>query len=213
MRLPWNKPHDLGRELRAARPRPPAELESALEHEIVNERRRGRQVVPRIRLGFAAAVTMLLVAGFAAAGGLAAASSSVRQAFTDVARVVHVAAPAHPASVDKGTSPAQDQYGRKKKCGKQAHDREVASIRAANTKLTRDLTLAKAHYARSAGKIKKRYTSSLKTKAELDREHAALRAAQAKLKRERGLAYKHHGQLVRHAQDRYKSDKKKCPKK
>ena len=154
---------------------------------------------------------MLLVTGFAAAGGLAAASSSVRQAFADVARVVHVAAPAHPASVDKGMSPAQDQYGRKKKCGKQAYDREVAATRAANAKLKRDLALAKAHYARSAGKIKKRYTSGLKTKAELDREHAALRAAQAKLKRERGLAYKHHGQLVRHAQDRYKRRQEEVP--
>jgi hypothetical protein len=217
MNMPWHRsdPRGLGRELRANRPKPRADFETKLEQDIVEERRHTqsrRHLVPSFRLGLAAGTTTLLLVSFAAAGGMAAASSSVRSALTDVARVVHIAAPAHPARVDKGTSPAQDQYGRKKKCGKQASDREDAAIRAANAKLKRDLALANKHYAQSVAMAKKRYTSSLKTKAELAREHAALSAAQATLKRERGLAYKQHRQLVTNAKDRYKSDKKKCPK-
>jgi len=215
---PWNTndSSNLGRELRASRPKPRADFESALEQEILEARRRARsrrQLVPSFRFGLAAGTTVLLLVSFAAAGGLAAASSSVRSALSDVARVVHIAAPAHPARVDNGTSPAQDQYGRKKKCKKEASDREAAAIRAANAKLKQDLALANTHYAHSVAMAKKRYTSSLKTKAALAREAAALRAARATLKRERGLAYKHHGQLVTNAQKRYKSDKKKCPKK
>jgi hypothetical protein len=211
MKMPWNTPNDVSRELRADRPRPPTELESALEHEIANERRRERQAVPRTRLGLAAATTMLLVTAFAAAGGMAAASSTVRSAFTDVARVVHIAAPAHRATADGGSSPAADQYGRKKSCVKSAAARRAASLNAANTKLTRDLALARSHYVQSVAKANKRYTSSVKSNTDVARHAAALKAANANLRRERALAWTHHGQLVANAKKRYKNDVTKCP--
>src|SRR4029077_2171859 len=80
MRRPWhrNDPPDLGRELRASRPAPRADFASALEQDILEKRRRpNRHRLPSFRLGFAASVTVFVLVGFAAAGGMAAASSSV----------------------------------------------------------------------------------------------------------------------------------------
>src|SRR6476646_5626802 len=107
MKMPWNRA-ELGRELRASRPTPPAGLETSLEHDVEAERRRSRGSLPRYRLGLAATATALMVA----------ASSSVRHAFNNVAQAVHLSAPAPKARAAKPATPADDQYGRKKNCVK-----------------------------------------------------------------------------------------------
>src|SRR5262249_13540345 len=152
MKMPWNR-DELGRELRAARPAPPAELENALEQEIRAERRRSRAGAraPRLRFGLAAAPTAVVLASFTAVGGMAAASSSVRHAFTNVAQAVHLSAPAPKARTTSAPSPSDDQYGRKKSCIKSAYDRRAAALRAAKAKLKRELAVAgKAYKQRTA---------------------------------------------------------------
>ena len=166
MRMPWhwNDSSRLGRELRASRPEPRADFESALEQEVLKGRRRvrpSRHLVPNFRFGFAAGVTVLLLVGFTAAGGMAAASSSGRHALADVAQVVHISSPAN-KTVDSGTSPAKDQYGLKKSCTKAAAARQAAALRAANAKLERELALAKKHHAQSVTKAKQRYKGDIR---------------------------------------------------
>jgi hypothetical protein len=202
MRLFWKRP-DLERELRAARPRPPAELESRLEAQIADDRTRDRHRAPRARLGFAAATTVALLVAFAAAGGMAAASSSVRSAFTDMARVVHIAAPQRQAAPDSAATPAVDQYGRKKSCVKAAVARRNAAIRRADAKLKRDLALATKIYKKRVGMARK-LTSTAK-------RDAALKAAYAKYVKARRAAYRRHTAAVKRALARYRADIKKCP--
>lgn len=197
----WNR-DELSRELRAARPKPPAELESALDHRIEAERRSSRGRLPSFRLGFAAATTALLVASFAAAGGMAAASSSVRHALTDVAQAVHLSSPTTHAKAASAPSPATDQYGRKKNCVKSASDRRHAAIHAADAKLHRSLALA--------GKAYKRRVSNAR-KLAAAKQHAALRAAYGKYLHGRAVAYRQHASVVKKANARYRLDAKKCP--
>ena len=201
MKMPWNK-NDLGRELRAARPKPPVALESALEHEIEAERRRFRGRVPAFRLGFAAAATTLLLATFTVAGGMAAASSSVRSAFTSVAQAVHITSQKPHARAAAPTSPARDQYGRKKNCVKAAADRRSAAIHAADGKLHRDLA--------KAGKY---LQDSLKNARNLSgaKQTAARKAAYGKYRADNAAAYRRHAAAVKNANKRYKADFKKCP--
>jgi hypothetical protein len=201
MKMPWNK-HDLGRELRAARPKPPAALESSLEHEIDAERRRFRGRVPAFRLGFAAAATTLLLATFTVAGGMAAASSSVRSAFTSVAQAVHITSQKPHARTAAPTSPARDQYGRKKNCVKAAADRRNAARRAADTKLNDRLALAGKSY-------KQQVTNARKLAAK--QKAAAIKAAYGKYLAARAAAYKLHAAAIAKATKRYKTDFKKCP--
>ena len=190
---------ETSRELRAARPKPPAELESALEHRIEAERDRSRGRMPSFRFGLATAATALLVASFAAAGGMAAASSSVRHALTSVAQAVHITSP---AKSDRQTTPASDQYGRQKNCVKSANDRRNASIRAANRKLARDLAQAGKDY-------RLRVTNARKLSS--NKKQAALKAAYGKYLAARAAAYKRHAQAVKNANARYRADAKKCP--
>src|SRR5581483_7972486 len=109
---------EVSRELRAARPKPPAGLETALEQRIEVERGRSRGRMPSYRLGLAATATALLVASFAAAGGMAAASSSVRHALSSVAQAVHITSPSTHTGPGRQATPASDQYGRQKSCVK-----------------------------------------------------------------------------------------------
>ena len=208
MKMPWQENDHLGRELRASRPQPPAELESTLEGQVDEEGRRARRGVPGLRLGLAAAVTSLFVASFAVAGGMAAASSSVRSAFADVARVVHINAPAPRGSVDRSANPAADQYGRKASCLKAAADRKAAAVRAANAKLQRDLAAANKQYQAAVDRAKKRYAQSKGSSSKL---LAALKAARAAWKHDRALAFERHGQAIAKANARYKADVSKCP--
>lgn len=199
MKMPWNR-DELGRELRASRPTPPAELETALGHEI--ERRRSRGSLPRYRLGLAATATALLVASFTVAGGMAAASSSVRSALGNVAYAVHLSAPTPHARAGKPVTPADDQYGRKKSCVKSAADRRAASFRAAKAKLNRDLA--------AAGKAYKKRTATAR-KLAAARRSAALKAAYGKYLAARKAAFKKHAATVAKANSRYRADAKKCP--
>jgi hypothetical protein len=201
MKMPWNK-DELGRELRAARPTPPAELENALESEI-RGRRRSRSGAPRLRFGLAAATTAVVVLSFTAVGGMAAASSSVRHAFTNVAQVVHLSSSSRRAHATAAASPAVDQYGRKKSCVKSAYDRRRAALRAANAKLNRDLA--------KAGKNYKQRAASARKLAAAKQKNAALHAAYAKYLAARKAAAKRHAAAVTKANARYKADTKKCP--
>jgi hypothetical protein len=152
-----------------------------------------------------------LLVAFAAAGGMAAASSSVRSAFTNVARVVHIAAPTRQASPNSALTPAVDQYGRKKSCVKAAVARRNAAFKAANARLKRELKFAKAHYLKSLAKANKRYTASAKTRVDTAKHVAAVKAARGKYKLARAAAWKKHGRSVKAALARYKRDLKKCP--
>jgi hypothetical protein len=204
MKMPWNR-DELGRELHASRPTPPAELESSLEHDIEAERRRSRDSFPRYRLGLAATATALMVASFTVAGGMAAASSSVRHAFTNVAQVVHLSAPAKtraakPAS--KPATPADDQYGRKKNCVKSAAARRAASIKAAQAKL-----LADRNVARKANKQARANARNLAAA----KKNAAVKRAYGRYLAARQAASKKYAASVAKANKRYKADAKKCP--
>jgi hypothetical protein len=199
MKMPWMR-DELGRELRAARPQPPAELANALEHEIHAERRRSRAGSPRLRFGLAAATTALVVASFTAVGGMAAASSSVRHAFSNVAQAVHLSSPTPHAT--KAASPAGDQYGRKKTCLKTAYDRRSAALRAASAKLKRDLSVASHAYTQRAASARKLAAA---------RKNAAMHAAYVKYLTARKAAFKRHTAAVGKANARYKADSKKCP--
>jgi hypothetical protein len=202
MKTPWNR-DELGRELHAARPTPPAELETSLEHEIEAERRRSRGSLPRYRLGLAATVTALLIASFAVAGGMATASSSVSHAFTHVAQAVHLSSPAPHARPSQTASPADDQYGRKKNCNKVAADRRAAALLAANAKLKRDLAQASKSYNQRVADARKLAAA---------KKSAALKAAYSKYLAARKAAFKRHAAAVAKANARYKADVKKCPK-
>jgi hypothetical protein len=199
MKMPWNR-DDLGRELRAVRPTPPPDLENALEHEIRAEHRRSRSRAPRLRFGLAAATTAVVLASFTAVGGMAAASSSVRHAFTNVAQAVHLSSPATHRST--ASSPASDQYGRKKSCLQTAYGRRAAALRAANAKLRRDLAAAgKSYWLRAAGA----------RKLAAAQRRAALHAAYRRYLAGRKAAASHHAAAVKKANARYKADAKKCP--
>ena len=201
MKMPWNR-DELGRELRASRPTPPAELETSLEHDIEAERRRSRGSVPRYRLGLAATVTALMVASFTVAGGMATASSSVRHAFNNVAQAVHLSAPAPKARAAKPATPADDQYGRKKNCVKSAAARRAASIRVADAQLKRDQTAARKAY-------KHRVANARKLAAA--KKHAAKKRAYGRYLAAREAANTKHAASVAKANARYKADAKKCP--
>jgi len=201
MKMPWNR-DELGRELRAVRPKPPAALESSLEHEIEAERRRSRGRVPGFRFGLAAAATTVLLASFTVAGGMAAASSSVRSALTSVAQVVHITSPKPSARATSLAGPARDQYGRKKNCVKSAADRRAASIRAANAKLNRNLALAGKYYKQAVSNARKLAAA---------KKAAALRTAYGKYRAARAAAYEQHAAAVAKANARYRADFKKCP--
>jgi hypothetical protein len=216
MNVPWHRsdPGDLGRELRANRPEPPAELQAGLEQEIAVSGRSSRRPShrrPSMRFGFAVGTTAVLLIALAAAGGLAAASSSVRSAFTDVARVAHVAAPAHPSASNGGATPASDQYSRKKSCVKAAKAREKAAIKAADDELNLELAKIEKQYKDAVAAAKKAYDESAKTKADKEKEKAAIEAAKALRKKLRDAAYKKHAAAVAAAKAKYKSDVKKCP--
>ena len=216
MKVPWHRsgPGDLGRELRASRPEPPASLQADLEQEIAESRgsiRRPSHRRPSMRFGFAIGTTVVLLVSLAAAGGLAAASSSVRSAFTDVARIAHVAAPAHPSASNGGATPASDQYSRKKSCVKAAKAREKAAIKAADDALKGELAAIEKQYKDAVAAAKKAYDASAKTKADKDKQKAAIKAAKALRKKLRDAAYKKHAAAVAAAKAKYKADVKKCP--
>jgi hypothetical protein len=200
MKMPWNR-DELGRELRAARPQPPAELEHALEQEIRAERNRSRAGSPRLRFGLAAATTAIVVVSFTAVGGMAAASSSVAHAISHVAQAVHLSSPAQHAT-KPATSPAGDQYGRKKTCLKTAFDRRAAALRAANAKLRRELAVASRAYKQRSANARKLAAAQ---------KHAAMHAAYGKYLSSRKAAFKRHAAAVNKAKARYKADSKKCP--
>jgi hypothetical protein len=201
MKMPWNK-DELGRELRASRPTPPAELETSLEHDIEAERRRSRGSLPRYRLGLAATATALMVASFTVAGGMAAASSSVRHAFNNVAQAVHLSAPAPKARAAKPATPADDQYGRKKNCVKSAAARRAASIRAADAHLTRDRSSARKVYRKARANARQLAAA---------KKNAAIKHAYGKYLAARKAANTKHAASVAKANARYKADAKKCP--
>jgi hypothetical protein len=197
MKLPWNR-DELGRELRAARPTPPAGLESSIEHQIEAERQGARRAAPRLRFGLAATATALLIASFAAAGGIAAASSSVQHALTHVAQAVHLSSPQ--ASKPSAT-PAGDQYGRKKNCVKAAYNRHKAALHAADAKLHSQLALAGLHYKQLVAHARK---------LSARQRNAAVHAAYGKYLAARKAAYKAHAAAVHKADGRYRADTKKC---
>jgi hypothetical protein len=199
MKLPWNR-DELGRELRAARPKPPAGLESAIEQDIETERRRSRGLAPRFRFGLAATATAVMVASFTVAGGMAAASSSVQHALNHVAQAVHLSSPS-PKAAAPAASPAGDQYGRKKNCGKSARGRENASLHAATRQLNHDLALAGKDY-------KQRVANARKLSAE--KRNAAMHRAYSRYVAARHAAYNRHAAAVKKAVGRYKADVKKC---
>jgi hypothetical protein len=201
MKMPWNK-DELGRELRASRPTPPAELETSLEHDIEAERRRSRGSLPRYRLGLAATATALMVASFTVAGGMAAASSSVRHAFNNVAQAVHLSAPAPKARAAKPATPADDQYGRKKNCVKSAAARRAASIRAADAQLTRDRSSARKVYRKARANARQLAAA---------KKNAAIKHAYGKYLAARKAANTKRAASVAKANARYKADAKKCP--
>ena len=209
----WKRNHsqDLGRELRASRPEPPAEFVSSLEQELRDARRRSsRRAMPGFRLGLAAGTTAILLGTVTVAGGMAAASSSVRHAFTQVAQVVHIGSP---ASGERSTSPAQDQYGRKKSCTKAAAARRDAATRAASVTLRKELAAARSAYGKSVASANKRFAAakSATPKLAAAKQRAALRAASAKYRQQRAAAFKHHTQAVGKAKSRYKRDFASCP--
>lgn len=216
MNVPWNRsdPGDLGRELRTSRPEPPAELQADLEQQIAESSRSIRRPAhrrPSMRFGFAVGTTAVLLVSLAAAGGLAAASSSVRTAFTEVARVAHIAAPAHPSASSGGVTPASDQYSRKKSCVKAAKAREKAAIKAADDALKGELAAIEKQYKDAVAAAKKAYDESAKTKADKDKEKAAIEAAKALRKKLRDAAYTKHAAAVAAAKAKYEADVKKCP--
>jgi len=201
MKMPWNR-DELGRELRASRPTPPAELETSLEHDIEAERRRSRGSLSRYRLGLAATATAIMVASFTVAGGMAAASSSVRHAFNNVAQAVHLSAPAPKARAAKPATPADDQYGRKKNCVKSAAARRAASLRFAEAQLSRDRTAARKAYKRAAAKARKLAAA---------KKSAAVKRAYGKYLAARKAANAKYAASVARANARYTADAKKCP--
>jgi hypothetical protein len=201
MKMPWNR-DELSRELRASRPTPPAGLESSLEHDIEAERRCARTSSPRYRFGLAATATALMIASFTVAGGMAAASSSVRGAFTHVAQAVHLSAPAPKARAAKPASPADDQYGRKKNCIKTAAARRAASINAASKQRTRDRTAARKAYRNSMDNA--RQLAAAKRKAAMSRAYGKYMAA-------RHAANGKYKASVAKADKRYRADAKQCP--
>jgi len=201
MKTPWNR-DELGRELRASRPTPPAELETSLEHDIEAERRRSRGSLPRYRLGLAATATALMVVSFTVAGGMAAASSSVRQAFSNVAQAVHLNAPAPKARAARPASPADDQYGRQKNCVGSAAARRAASIRAAKAQLTSERLAARKAYKKQRANA--RQLAAAKQKAAMHRAYGKYLAA-------RHAASHRYSASVAKANKRYKADAKKCP--
>src|SRR5262249_7998975 len=164
--------------------------------------RRSRGSLPRYRLGLAATVTALLFASFTVAGGMAAASSSVRHAFTNVAQAVHLSATAPKVNAAKPATPADDQYGRKKDCIKSAAARRAAALRSAKTKLTRSLAAARKVYKQRVASA--RHLSAAKRSAAVKRAYAKYQAA-------RKAANKSYAAAVAKANARYKADSKKCP--
>jgi hypothetical protein len=200
----WNDDDRLGRELRASKPRPSSDLEASIEQQVEDARAPRR--LPGLRLGLAATVTALLAGSFAVAGGMAAASSSVRSAFTDVAQVVHISSPAHQSA--PSATPASDQYGRKASCVKTAANRRAASIRAANAKLKNSLAAANTTYKAAVAKAKGRYAQSTGSAKKLQK---ALAAAWSTYVKARQAAFKAHAQVVGKANARYKADIRKCP--
>jgi len=200
----WNDDDRLGRELRAAKPRPSSGLEASIEQQVEDARAPRR--LPGLRLGLAATVTALLAGSFAVAGGMAAASSSVRSAFLDVAQVVHISSPAHQSA--PSATPATDQYGRKASCVKTAANRRAAAVRKANAKLKRDLAAAKKAYEAAVAKAKRRYAQSTGSAKKLA---AALAAAKGKYAQAQAAANTRHDRAVAKANARYKADVRKCP--
>jgi hypothetical protein len=207
MKLHRNSNKRLGRELREARPAPPAELESTVERLFADERDCAPRRVSGVRFGLAAAVTALLVSSVAVTGGMAAASSSVRHALADVASTVHVGTAARKSRTES-TSPASDQYGRKASCAKTAAARRTAAIHAADATLKHALALANRHHATAVSNAKHRYAQATKSASKLA---AALNAAQRAYLHERAVAFQQHGRLVGNANSRYSADMKKCP--
>jgi hypothetical protein len=115
----WNrkrKSSDLEIELRASRPVPPPELVDRLAAATRRpyERLRGAG----LRVGFAGGLTLLMLAAFAAVGGLGYAASAVTQGMSEVKSVVAQ----RPTTVT--TSAGQDQYKPGKGCGDKNHQHE-----------------------------------------------------------------------------------------
>ena len=116
MRRFWNRKQrssDLEIELRASRPGPPPELidRLAAASRRPYERLRGTG----LRIGFAGGLTLLMLAAFAAVGGLGYAASAVTQGMSEVKSVVAQG----PTTVT--TSAGQDQYKPGKGCGDKNH--------------------------------------------------------------------------------------------
>lgn len=112
----------LGRELRRDRPQPPAAFVERLAAQLGTSRPRR----PALRAGLAACFTGVLIASFAAFGGVGYAANAAKQA---VVAIQFKAAPAHGVAGDKPAharpsaskgddqqSPDEDQY--KPGCGK-----------------------------------------------------------------------------------------------
>jgi hypothetical protein len=103
----WNwRPDDLENELRAARPEAPAELVSALTERVAAEppSRRGA-----FRLAFAGGLTVTMLVGLAAVGGVSYAATAAADAARTIEKVLTPAA-GNEAIVVRGLTAGGDQY-------------------------------------------------------------------------------------------------------
>jgi len=96
---------DLERELRRNRPEPRAEFLATMVDRVSRER---RSTAPRMRLGFAGALTAMIVLSMAAFGGLGYAATAVHSVAHVATKIV---APAKHKSAVKPLSAASAQYG------------------------------------------------------------------------------------------------------
>jgi hypothetical protein len=101
---------DLERELRRNRPEPRAEFLASMVDKVGRER---RSTAPRLRLGFAGALTTMIVVSLGAFGGLSYAASAVESVAHVVTKVV---APSKPHTTQVAQAPlssAAAQYKKK----------------------------------------------------------------------------------------------------
>jgi hypothetical protein len=114
----WNRRRtdsDLEAELRANRPEPPPELIARLAARTGVDR---RLHVGGLRVGVAGGLSLLMLVGLGAVGGIGYAASAVTEAMTEVKGAVAQG----PSTVS--TSAGQDQYKPGKGCGDKNHEHE-----------------------------------------------------------------------------------------
>jgi hypothetical protein len=98
---------DLERELRRNRPEPRAEFLASMVDKVGRER---RSTAPRLRLGFAGALTTMIVVSLGAFGGLSYAASAVQSVAHVVTKVVTPSAPHVAKAPQAPLSSAAAQY-------------------------------------------------------------------------------------------------------